>query len=156
MSKQIEVAQHLDLSDRQVRDLTKRGVLPPSTGPGGMSLDDCRVAYIRYLRGVKRGQVKDSEEPTDAEDVEKKIEEEKLRKLKRENDLAEGLVAPVDLLQSAFENVTSQMVPILDSMPLEMKRMNPRLTGHDIQVVKKAVARCRNAMADIRVIKVDE
>jgi terminase small subunit / prophage DNA-packing protein len=57
MATQEEVAQHIDLSSRQVRTLVKSGVLPSSSGTGGLSLDDCRMAYIRYLRGRATGRV---------------------------------------------------------------------------------------------------
>lgn len=56
MAKQIDVANHLDLSDRQVRNLIKSGALPGSKGPGGYDIDACRVAYIRHLRGLATGQ----------------------------------------------------------------------------------------------------
>jgi hypothetical protein len=41
----IEVAQHLDLSTRQIRELQSTGV--PSKGA---TLDEARLAYIRQLR----------------------------------------------------------------------------------------------------------
>lgn len=62
MATQIEIGKHLDMSDRNVRDLIKRGVLPGSRGPGGLDLDECRVAYIRYMRGIASGQVSSSED----------------------------------------------------------------------------------------------
>jgi len=40
---------------------------------------------------------------------------------------------------------------IIKSAALEMKRRNPKLTGHDIQLVKKSIAKCRNAMADAEI-----
>jgi len=57
MATQQEVATHIDLSSRQVRTLVKSGVLPGGSGAGGLSLDDCRVAYIRYMRGKATGRV---------------------------------------------------------------------------------------------------
>ena len=59
MATQREVADNIDLSDRQVRTLLKQGILPAGKGTGGLDLDSCRVAYIRYLRGLATGQVKD-------------------------------------------------------------------------------------------------
>ncbi|MBU1566878.1 MAG: terminase small subunit [Proteobacteria bacterium] len=79
------------------------------------------------------------------------IDEEKHRKLKRENDEADNLVAPVSMLSDAMIKAFSQILPIMDSLPVEMKRKNPQLTGHDIQLAKKAIAKCRNAMAAAKI-----
>ena len=79
------------------------------------------------------------------------IELEKHRKIKRENDEAEKIVAPVSLLTEALSNVASQVVPILESLPLEMKRRNPGLSGHDVMLVKKEIAKCRNIIADVKI-----
>jgi phage terminase Nu1 subunit (DNA packaging protein) len=46
MASQIEIAAHLNLSDRQIRNLVADGVLPASRGRGGMDLDACRLAYV--------------------------------------------------------------------------------------------------------------
>ena len=59
MSTQKEVADHIDLSTVRLRELVKRGVIPPSNGPGDMNLEACRIAYIRWLRGKATGKVKD-------------------------------------------------------------------------------------------------
>lgn len=65
MATQKQVADHLDLSERQIRRLVKSGVLPAAKGPGGLKLDDCRLAYVRYLRGLASGQI----EPAEAADT---------------------------------------------------------------------------------------
>lgn len=85
------------------------------------------------------------------EDFTQLLDEERHRKLKRENDIEENLIAPVSLLTEALEKGASQIVPILESLPLEMKRRNPALTGSDIHLVKKSIAKCRNAIADIEI-----
>lgn len=50
MTTQIEIAKHLDLSSRQVRELQTCGVFPK-----GASLDEARLAYIRRLREQAAG-----------------------------------------------------------------------------------------------------
>lgn len=84
-------------------------------------------------------------------DYQTEFDKEKWREKKRENDIAEGLTAPVAVLSDALVKVANQAVPILDAIPLEMKRLNPKLTGHDIQTVKKAIARARNAIAAVKI-----
>jgi len=60
MATQIELAAHLDLSTRRVRDLLRDGILPPSKGNGGYDIDASRVNYIRHLRGLASGQQRGS------------------------------------------------------------------------------------------------
>ena len=128
----------------------KSGVLPNGRGRGGYNLDDCRLAYIRYLRGVSTGQVTDIE-PSDNEDYSKLFEKEKHREKKRQNDIEEKIVAPVSLLTDALLKASNQIVPILESLPLIMKRNWPEITGDQILLVKKAIAECRNAVADMKI-----
>ncbi|QCN95865.1 hypothetical protein D3093_11680 [Azospirillum argentinense] len=54
MATQTEVGKHLDLSDRSVRELLDRGILP-NARRGALDLDQCRVAYIRHLRETAAG-----------------------------------------------------------------------------------------------------
>jgi phage terminase Nu1 subunit (DNA packaging protein) len=50
MATQAQIAAHLDLSTRRVKELVAEGVLQT-----GADLDECRVNYIRYLRGNASG-----------------------------------------------------------------------------------------------------
>ncbi len=149
MATQQEIADHLDLTPRRVRGLVKDGILPSSKGPGGYDLDACRIAYIKYLRGVSSGQVRecDSEE-LDDRDYSALLEKEKHREKKRQNDLEEQKIAPVSLLTYALEKSANQIIPILESIPLVMKRNWPEITGDQITLVKKSIAECRNIIAD--------
>ena len=54
MATQTDIATHLDLSDRSVRELLDKGVLP-NARRGALNLDQCRVAYIRHLREMAAG-----------------------------------------------------------------------------------------------------
>lgn len=157
MATQKEVAEHLDLTERHVRRLLKDGIIPPSKA-GGYDFDSCRLAYIRYLRGIQSGQVKpanpiDSEQPDapKAGDYTALLEFEKYRKTKRENDIEEGLVAPVALLTDTLQKAGAIIVANFESLPLLIKRHWPEVTGDQITMVKKAIAECRNVIADMRI-----
>ncbi len=70
MTTQKELGEHIDLSDRHIRRLVKDGVLPPAKANKGYDIDACRLAYLRYLRGLAMGQVEahhDGEEGYDSE-----------------------------------------------------------------------------------------
>ena len=147
MATQKQIADHLDLSSRWVSKLTKDGVLPSSKGRGGYDLDACRVAYIRYLRGVTTGQVTESGEKKDDENYSDLLEFERYREKKRQNDIEEQKIAPVSLLTDALLQAGNQIIPILESLPLIMKRNWPEITGDQVTLVKKAIAECRNTIA---------
>ena len=51
MATQIELAKHLDLSDRSVRELRDKAIFP-NASRSSLDLDDCRVSYIRHLRAM--------------------------------------------------------------------------------------------------------
>lgn len=87
----------------------------------------------------------------DGVDFTELLEQEKYREKKRENDLAEGLVAPVDVLENTLARGVAAMIPVLETLPLLVKRHWPEITGDQTQLVKQAVAKCRNALADLRI-----
>ena len=113
MATQKEIAEHLDLTDRYIRKLIASGVLPAANGKGTYDLDVYRLAYIRYLRGVASGQVRASyDTEDDGDDFSRKLEYEKYREKKRQNDIEEKTVVPVELLVDAIETAANQMMPI--------------------------------------------
>lgn len=131
------------ISATRVRQLVAEGVIKKNKR--GKYSDDAITAYINFVR-------KSSEQETDFRDL---LDQEKHREKKRENDLAEGLVAPVEILEVAVGRGVAAMIPVLESLPLNMKRKFPEITGDQIQLVKKSVAECRNALADVEV-KIDD
>lgn len=58
-------------------------------------------------------------------DFSKLLDQEKHRKLKRENDLEEEKIAPVSLLTDAPHKAAAQIIPIMESLSLIMKRNWP-------------------------------
>jgi terminase small subunit / prophage DNA-packing protein len=54
MATQQELAAHLDITPRRVRQLIDERVLPPR-GRNGWSLDECRIKYLRHLRSLASG-----------------------------------------------------------------------------------------------------
>lgn len=102
--------------------------------------------YIATLR-------KPSQEP---DNFQRLLEQQKFREKKRENDLAESLVAPTSVLSAALEKTCAAMIPKLEMLPLEMKRRWPELTGEQLQTLKEVVAECRNQMATAEIVLDDD
>ncbi len=135
------LAKIIGLGRTRIASLAKEGVV--TKGKDGKYGSDAITAYVERLRGR-------ADQRTSFDDL---IAEEKHRKLQRENDEAEALVAPVQELQDALEDVAAQMVPILENIPLLIKRAWPEITGDQIQLVKASIAESRNIIAGIELGK---
>lgn len=137
-----ELATLIDVSLVRIGQLRKEGVIETIPGEKKYPAD----AITRYVRFIKGGGNKGGDG-----NLANEIEREKLRKLRRENDVEEGQVAPVSLLTEALQKAGAIIVANLESLPLLMKRHWPEITGDQVTMVKKAVAECRNAVADMKI-----
>lgn len=161
MATQTEVAAHLFISDRQVRNLIADGVLAGSKGKGGLDLDDCRRRYIDYLRSVKTGQTSgDPESGNDAEPGDIiggiNVPLQEARKKQADADIREHRLAvmrqeyaPVALLQDAVTRLSEMMVAQLQALPMKLKVADPSLTARSVDAAKKQIADLCNGLADI-------
>lgn len=69
-------------------------------------------------------------------------------RLEFKNKVEKGKYLPVEVLSDQLSRACSIIVAHLDSLPMELKKGNPSLTGKDIVIVQKLIARCRNAAAN--------
>jgi len=135
-----EIATLLDLTVARIGQLAKDGII--TKNEDGTYSATVIPEYIRWLRRPTRYKDKD---------YTKLLEKEKHREKKRQNDIEEKKVAPVSLLTIALEKAGNIIIPILETLPLIMKRNFPEITGDQIQLVKKSIAECRNAVADMEI-----
>lgn len=162
MSTQKEIAEHLDLSDRRVRDLVKDGILPGSKGKSGYDIDACRLAYIGYLRGLANGQVTQPEMPpiipavdddesfidADHEEARRKkydadLKKERLKILRKEN-------APVEIIADVVGKQMEMVSAQLRAMPMQIKLAEPGISSRSIEVVKRTVANLCNKLINVQ------
>ncbi len=160
MAIQKEVADHLDISERQVRNLQQSGILPVSKGKGGLNLDDCRKAYINYLRGQKTGQVKKPSDDDDEAEVGDviggiNVPFQEARKKKLDADTRETRLqilrkeyAPVALLMFSVSRLAEMMVANLNSLPMKMKSADPSISGRSIDACKREIALLCNGLSE--------
>lgn len=159
MATQVEVAAHLDLSDRQVRALVADGVLPGSKGTGGLDIDACRLAYLRYLRGIGKGQVKPEPDngPNEIDPlVELKLTQERLRLTAAQadgqelkNEVTRRRSVPTEFATFVLSRLASEIGSILDTLPLTLKRRHPDLEVRHIESVQRELAKARNRAATL-------
>ncbi|MGY2573746.1 terminase small subunit [Vibrio sp. C8] len=151
MSTQKEVGEHLDISDRQVRNLIKDGVLPAAKGPGGLHLESCRKAYIHYLRHLaSSGKV--TVEQDDFEEGSLEYERYRLTKAQADsqelkNQIATQEVVPADFATYALAKVAAEASGVIDSLPLNIIRKHPELTTIQTENIKRELAKALNALS---------
>lgn len=79
--------------------------------------------------------------------------------LTREQRIGQGLknaqlrreLAPVSVIDWALSKVGGQIAAILESVPLKVKRLLPRLTATEIEHIKREVVKAQNAAARVTV-----
>jgi phage terminase Nu1 subunit (DNA packaging protein) len=159
MATQSEVAAHLFISDRQVRNLISDGILPSSKGKGGLEVEDCRKRYIDYLRGQKTGQVKQPDPDeffedgdiigginVDYEDARKKQLDADTREFKL--NLLRKEFVPIDLVVYSVSKLSEMLVANVLSLPMKMKVADPSLSARSLDKSKQVIADLCNELAD--------
>ena len=132
------LAKLIDVSLARVGQLAKEGVIKKQANGGYFF--DAITQYIKFIR--------ENKPRTDFTEL---LDQEKYRAAKRENDIKEKLVAPVEVLTEVLGRAVTMLIPILESLPLIIKRNFPEISGDKIMLVKKAVAEMRNTMADVEI-----
>lgn len=140
---QREAGEHLDLSDRSIRELeiglNLKGV--------DYSLDQIRIAYIRDLREKAAGRA--TEGDLDLATERARLASEQADKIAMQNAERRGELAPVAMLEQALAGAATRATKILDTIKGEIRRRVPGLTASDLGAVDQVVAKALNAVAAI-------
>ncbi|MDP5210006.1 hypothetical protein [Microbulbifer sp. 2205BS26-8] len=160
MASQAEVAAHLFLSDRAIRDLKKLPGAPVPRGRGQYDLDAWRGFYIRYLR-AKKGVSEDGSEPeiggSEAEvnfrlrDAELKVEEraERIAGQRAKRLVFERTYGPLDLITHTVQKAASAVNSRLEALSPRLRQACPDLPPEAFaQLDREIVAAC-NELAEI-------
>lgn len=135
-----QLAEILDVSPGRVSQLATEGKITRLSN--GKYPAAAITQYVRFLRDQQAKPQGGTAE---------QLEAEKLRKIRRENDIEEGKFAPLFLLTDALQKSGAIIIANLESLPLLMKRHWPEITGDQITMVKRVVAECRNTIADMKI-----
>ena len=138
--KQTEIAAHLDLSDRSVREFLDRYGIEHKHS----TLTEIRVAYIRHLREIAAGRATDGT-------IDLPTERALLARSQREgqeikNEVARGTYAPIEALTDVLANASQAIVDHLDQIPAGISRVCPDLPQAVRDLLMTTLARARNEM----------
>ena len=67
------------------------------------------------------------------------------------NQESQRELAPVSLISWTLSKVGSQIAAILDSIPLKIKTIAPRLTSVEIEHIRREIIKCQNAASNVDV-----
>lgn len=151
MATQSEVAEWCKLTDRQIRNLQKRGIMHRPQGKGSMDLQRAVMEYITYLKadggGIGLEDEEEFDDPSDPldrkrKDLNNQILEEKLKKMRREN-------APLWVLAEALSKVV-ELVPAKRAETLmAIKLANPDLPEASVNLIDEKLGELQDALCAI-------
>lgn len=105
------IAQHLDLSQRTVRDLVERDVFAPAAG-----LEAVRIAYIRHLREIAAGRASDDGD-LDLVAERARLAKEQADRISMENALRRGELVDAAEVEGWLVSLLSGVVVQLRAIP---------------------------------------
>lgn len=154
MATQEEIAKHLNITARRVRDLQKVPGAPKARGRGDYDIDAWRYFYLSFLsRGGKLAP--DGDEGGTADYEEKlliarwKLTEEQAVAQKLKNQVTEGEMVDSGFCTFALSRLAMDLSSILDSIPLSMQRKFPDITPQQIEGLKVLIAKGANQCARV-------
>lgn len=125
MATQKEAAAHIDINDRHLRRLQKSGVLPISKGKGGLDLEQVRLAYISYLRGLGQSEKKAD---TTLEQEKTRLTKAQADKVEYEYQILEGKYLSSEIVFDAWSVVCSNVKSKVLSLPTKASK---KILGFD-------------------------
>lgn len=159
MAKQADVAAHLRLSERQIRNLANLPGAPKPQGRGEWDLDAWRFFYIDYLRARSRD-VSEDNEPETGDETPEKVQEQRLKNAERQERILFSRVkrrilakkyAPVELISVAVSRTATELRTRVESWPPRLKKIWLDMPTEASQLLQKELAAALNELADIRV-----
>ncbi len=117
MATQVEIAEHLDLSQQAVSQLLASGVLPHARR-AELDIHVCRIAYVRHLREIAAGRVSEaaSAEGLDLVEQRARLAKSQADAQEMKNHTTRGALIPrpamVSVLTASFANCRSRLLAI--------------------------------------------
>lgn len=142
--KQADIAAHLDVSDRAVREFLEVAGIDHKQ----VSLSEIRVAYIRRLREIAAGRAT-NEGGLDLATERAGLARAQREKVEMQNAVTRGELAPRNLLTEALARTAPRICGLLESIVPALRRRSG-YKAEDLDYVAQVIADARNAVAAMR------
>ena len=136
---QAEIAAHLDMSDRNLRDVLERLGLEHKEAP----LSKIRTGYIRHLREQAAGRGADAN-GLDLAQERAALAKEQRAGIAIKNAVLRGDYAAVELLSEVLATASQAVAERFDHLPGQLRKACPDLQPAAIDQVMTAIASARN------------
>jgi phage terminase Nu1 subunit (DNA packaging protein) len=143
---QKELAQCLDISDRQIRNLKQDGLFRTLKNGRGYKLEECVKAYINYKINAEMGRrtsVTKEEVQAEHEEVKKQLSLLKLRALRRELHTATNVESFLSDMLIHFRNRILSLPP-----KMAMKLSGQSDINEMIQIIKKDLSEALEELSE--------
>jgi len=147
---QAEIAAHLDISDRRLRDLLTEFGLDHKQVP----LAEIRVRYLRKLREEAAGRGAGGD--IDLAKERALLAKEQRIRVEMQNAVTRKELAPVVLIEEVLAKAGSRAARILDTIPGLVRRRCPELDANTLSAIRDQVAQARNLAAAISLALLDD
>jgi phage terminase Nu1 subunit (DNA packaging protein) len=142
--RQQDIAEHLDMSDRSVREFLSDAGIDHKLA----TLDEIRIAYIRRLRETAAGRL--AEGGLDLATERARLAKEQADKIAYQNAQTRKELAPSYLLEEVLTKTAGRINGILEAIPGAIKRRVQSLSSVEIDMVTDEIAKARNMVAAMR------
>lgn len=140
---QEEIAEHLDISTRRVRELATEWGIESKT----LALSAWRLTYLRQLREKAAGRATDGN--LDLATERAGLAKEQKDRVAMQNAVTRRELAPVILIEQVLAKAGSKVAGILDAIPGMVRRRIPALSADEIRLIADEVSRARNIAAAV-------
>lgn len=140
---QSEIAAHLDISDRRVRELATEWAIDSRE----VSLGEWRVRYLRKLREEAAGRAGSGD--LDLVSERARLAKVQADRIEMQNAVTRKELAPAELIEDILAHAGARAARLLDTIPGELRRRCPQLTAEDIGAIATTIIKVRNLAASI-------
>lgn len=150
MATEAQVAEHLDISDRTVRELKGKGVFPAAKR-GGMDLDVCRIAYVRHLRERAAGRASDAADDDDLDLVKERAGLAKEQRLKLERERARD-----ERELASLPDMTMAVLTVIELSKSRLMRVGAIVAKGDTKLQGRIDLAVSDALDELSMTRVEE
>lgn len=142
---QTEIAEHLDTSDRTIRELQDKLGFNCKT----QTVDEIRIAYIRHLREQAAGRATNTD--LDLASERAALAREQRIRIEMQNAVTRRELGPIDAIEFGLTDLMVRVAAKLETIPGKIKIASDKLTAADLDIVSGVIAQVRNDIAGMEI-----